>query len=67
MLYKGGVRREVLLLAVLEDKETFGLQYVAREHEVWQRFQLRQCVGRVGKDEVELLAALGQKSENVGS
>ena len=67
MLDKARVLREVVCLAVLEDKEAVLLQQVVAEDDVGQLGQLRQGVGRVGKDEVELLATLCEVLEDVAA
>lgn len=67
VLDEAGMLGEVVLLAVLEDKETVGLEEVAAEDDVGQFGDLRQDVRRVGKDEVELLAALCHVLKGVGT
>ena len=58
---------EDVLLAVLEDKEAVGFEEWAREDDVGQFGDLRQDVRRVGKDEVELLAALCHVLKGIGA
>ena len=58
---------EVVCLAVLEDEEAALFEQWAGEDDVGQFGNLRQGVWRVGKDEVELLAALGDELEGVGA
>lgn len=58
---------EVVLLAVLEDKEAIGFEEWARQDDVGQFGDLRQSIRRIGKDEVELFMALGNKLKGVGA
>ena len=58
VLDEAGMLGEVVGLAVLEDEEAVGLEEVPAEDDVGEFGDLRQDVWRVGKDEVELLAAL---------
>lgn len=58
---------EVVILAVLEDEETVGLQQSALDDEVGQRGEFFQRIGRVGKDEVELLMAGLDESEDISA
>ena len=67
MLDEARVLREVVCLAVLEDKEAIGLEQWAREDDVGQLGQLRQGVRRVSKDEVELFATLCEVLEDVAA
>jgi hypothetical protein len=52
-----GMLGEIMLLAMLEDKDSFRLEERLLEDEVGNLGQLLQGIGRVGKNEVELLAA----------
>lgn len=56
---------EVVVLAVFQNEYSFRLQKVFFENEVGQCGQLGQRIGRVGKNEVELLPAAFQKAEHV--
>jgi len=67
VLDEAGVLGEVVGFAVLEDKETVGLEEVAAEDDVGQFGDLRQDVRRVGEDEVELLTALGHELEGIAA
>lgn len=67
VLDEARVLREVVCLAVLEDKEAFLLEQVVAEDDVGQLGELRQGVRRVGKDEVELLATLCEVLEDVAA
>ena len=58
---------EVVLLAVLEHEDAALLQQVAIQDEVGDVGELGQRVGRVGKDEVELLVARLQEAEHVAA
>ena len=57
MLHKSGMSGEVIILAMLEDENAFGSKDVLLEDEVGNLRQFLECVGRVGKDKVKLLAA----------
>ena len=48
-----GVGREVGVLAVFEDEETFGSEPAVAEDEVGELVEVGERVGRVGEDEVE--------------
>ena len=67
VLDEAGMMGEVVLLAVLKDKEAVGLEKVAAKDDVGQLGYLRQGVWRVGKDEVELLAALCHELEDIAA
>lgn len=67
MLDEARMLGEVVLLAVLEDEEAAGLEEWAGEDDVGQFGDLRQDVRRVGKDEVELLAALCHVLKGIGA
>ena len=58
VLNEAGMGREVVVLAMLEDEEAVGGKDVFLENEVGNLRQLRQGVGRIGKDEVKLAMAL---------
>ena len=57
MLDKAGMGGEVVVLAMFEDEDAFGSEDVLLEYEVGYLWQFLQRIGRVGEDEVELLAA----------
>ena len=57
MVKEVGMLGEIMLLAMLEDKDSFRLEERLLEDEVGNLGQLLQGIGRVGKNEVELLAA----------
>ena len=67
MLNKVGMLREIVVLAVLEDKDALRLQQTVLEDEVGNSGQLLQGIGRVGKDEVELLVAGLNVTEDIGA
>ena len=67
MLDEARVLREVVCLAVLEDKEAVGLQQTSRKDDVGKFGYLRQDVWRVGKDEVELLATFRHELQGIAS
>ena len=65
MLHEVGVLGEVVLLAVLEDEDTVVLQ--ERQSLVRYLGKGGEGVWRVGKDEVELLAARLEEAEDVAA
>ena len=67
MLHESRMLGEVVLLAVLQNKKSVLLEQVSAQDDVGQFGNLRQDVWRVGKDEVELLAALCHELEDVGA
>ena len=67
MLNKVGMLREIVVLAVLEDEDALRLQQAMLEDEVGNGGQLLQGIGRVGKDEVELLVAGLNVAEDIGA
>ena len=67
VLHEAGMLGEVVVLAVLEHEETALGEEVAVEHDVGQLGQLLECIGRVGKDEVEVLTAASQVAEHVST
>ena len=48
---------EVVVLAMFEDEDAFGSEDVLLEYEVGYLWQFLQRIGRIGEDEVKLLAA----------
>ena len=67
MLHEMGMLREIVVLAVLEDEDALRLQQAMPEDEVGNGGQLLQGIGRVGKDEVELLVAGLNVTEDIGA
>ena len=59
------VRREIILLAVLEDKNAILVEQLMLKYEVWERWQLFQRVRRVGKNEIERLVAGFHETEDI--
>ena len=57
MLHKVGMLREIIVLAVLEDEDAVCFQQVLLEDKTGNGRQLLQGIGRIGKDEIELLMA----------
>ena len=57
VLEEVGMLGEIVVLAVFEDEEPVGLEQTALDDEVGQCGEFLEGVGRVGKDEVELLFA----------
>ena len=52
---------------MFEDEDAFGSEDVLLEYEVGYLWQFLQRIGRVGKDEVELLAARLDESEYIAT
>ena len=67
MLDEARMLGKIVGLAVLQHEEAALLEQGAGENNVGQYGELRQSVGRVGKDEVELLTAFGDELEDVGA
>ena len=67
MLHEVGMLREIVVLAVLEDEDALRLQQAMPEDEIGNGGQLLQGIGRVGKDEVELLVAGLNVTEDIGA
>lgn len=59
------VRGEIILLAVLEDKNAILVEQLMLKYEVWERWQLFQRVRRVGKNEIERLVAGFHETEDI--
>ena len=57
MLHESGMSGEIIILAMFEDENAFGSKDVLLEDEVGNLRKFLECVGRVGKDKVKLLAA----------
>ena len=67
VLQKMGVLGEIVVLAVFEDKDAIGFEQSAIEDEVGQRGEFLEGVGRIGKNEVELLMAGLDESEDISA
>lgn len=67
MLHEMLIRREIILLPVLKDKDTTGLQQGIPQYERRNLRQFIKCIGRVGKDEIELLAARFQIAKHIAA
>ena len=67
MLDEAGMGGEIVILAVLEDEDAAFPEDAFFEDEVGNLGQFLQGVGRVGKDEVELLAAGLDETEHVAT
>ena len=67
MLHKVGVAGEVVVFAMFEDEDTLGLEQAFLEDETWNLGQLFQGIGRIGKDEIELLFARLDEAEDIAS
>ncbi len=67
MLEESGLLGEVVVFAVLEDKDAVGLQQVVAEDEAREGCEVLEGVGRVGEDEVELLMTFLQETEHVAT
>ena len=65
VLQKMGVRREVVMLSMLENEESIGRKKVLREDEIRDGWQLWEGIRRVSKDEIELLMTALYESEDV--
>ena len=65
MLHKPGMNGKIVIFAMLEDEYTIGCQYVLSENHVGNLWQFLEGVGRVGEDEVKLLAARLDESEYI--
>ena len=65
LLLEAGMILEGMLSAVLEDEVTARMEEVLREHPVGKGFQAFQGVGRIRKDDVELLPSDGEEVEDV--
>ena len=59
------VAAEVIVLAMLENKNTFFIENVASEYEVRYLFQLFERIWRVGKNQVITGRATAYETENV--
>ena len=61
------MRLKRVVFAVFQDEDAFGNQQIVLEDEVGQGGELLKCVGRVGKDKIELLVTGFQESKNVAT
>ena len=67
MLHEVGMGREVMVFTMLENEHAALRQQVLLEHEVRQQGQFTECIGRIGKDKVELLVAALDESEHIST
>ncbi len=67
MLHKVGVAGEVVVFAMFEDEDTLGLEQAFLEDETRNLGQLFQGIGRIGKDEVELLFARLDEAKGIAA
>ena len=67
MLNEMWVGWEVVVLAMFEDEDAFGSEDVLLEYEVGNLWQFLEGVGRVGKDEIKLLAAWLDEAEYIAT
>ena len=58
---------EIVVLTVFENKDAVGFEQSALEDEIGQRGEFLEGIGRVGKDEVELLVAGLDETEDVAA
>jgi acyl-coenzyme A thioesterase PaaI-like protein len=65
VLHEVGVGREVMVFAMLEHEDAAIAEQLLFEDKVRNGGKLFQGVGRIGKDEVELLSAALQETEHV--
>ena len=67
VLHEVRVILEVVVLAMFEDEDAILLQQSVLEDERRNLFQVRQGIGRVGKDEVELFVATLDEAEHIAA
>lgn len=67
MLHESRVGGEVVLLAVLQHKQAIILEQIPTQDDIGKFWYLRQSIRRVGKNEIELLAALRYELEDIGT
>ncbi len=67
MLHEVGVAGEVVVFAMFEDEDALGLEQALLEDEPRNPGQLLQGIGRIGKDEVELLFARLDETEGIAT
>ena len=58
---------EIVVLAMLEYEDAVLIEHIAIQYEVWNLWQLLQCVWWVGKDEVILLLVALQEAEYIAT
>lgn len=61
------VGREVVVFAMLEDKDAIGLQQSAIYHQVGHGRQFWQRIGWIGKDQVKRLVTRLDKAEHIAT
>ena len=67
VLQEVGVLGEIVIFSVFQDEEAVGLEQATIDDEVGQRRQFLEGVGRIGKDEVELLFAGLDETEDIAA
>ena len=67
MLHEMWIVREVIILAVLKDKDPVVLQQSFLKDEAGDRWQFFQGIGRIGEDKVKLLFAGFDVAEHVAA
>ena len=67
VLNESGHILKTVVLAVFEYEDAVGLQQSALKYQLGQGGQLGKSVGRIGKDEVELLVTALYKAEHVAA
>lgn len=67
MFYEVWMVAKVIRLTMLKDEESIGLDKVAGHDDVGEFGQVWQLVGRIGKDNVELLIAACQVLEDIAT
>lgn len=65
MLQEIGMAGEIIILAMLQDEDSTFLQQIARHDNIGNFFQIGQGIGRVGKDEVEILITPSQIAKHI--
>ena len=59
------MRREIVLIGVLEDKDTLFSQDIALQHEWNNLLQPLQVIGCIGEDYIELFGAAAEIEESI--
>lgn len=67
MLNEVGMLREIVVLAVLKDKDALLLQQILLKNEIGDARQILQGIRGIGKDEVELLMTTLQKAKYIAA
>ena len=67
MLQIARMAHKIVGLAMLNDEDAVGLEQIVLEDEVGDGVDVVKGIGRVGKDEVELLAATLDKPEHIAA